>query len=796
MSTQAPMKRSTNAAAESQAAPSTQVPHTRSGANRGTRMLLGSTGLATLIGIAGSGCLSREVVSREPTTKSSFVSAVPNKAIDKIDVLLAIDNSSSMGDKQKFLAAAVPKLVSRLVTPNCVDDDGKVLGASNLQAGKAVCANGKAEFEAINDIHIGVVTSSLGGLGGNECATDPKRTFNDRGQLIKRDGAGTPIAQIEPGNFLAWYPPATRNADAVAPTRAYLKQEDLSKGTQDLVKGAGETGCGFEAQLESVYHFLIAPDPWEAIKVEGAKATYDGLDKELLKQRADFLRPDSLVAVIMLTDEDDSSADPLAVQGAGWSFTSDGLTRPGTSACAANYNPTGANVGVGPNDPKCQTCLAKASASDPSCVAGFPTPDRGNTRYFHMKQRYGIDPQYPVSRYVRGLSQKRVPARAAEHDGNGTYVGDAKSECTNPLFAKKVYDGSEPFDATVADKGCNVAVGDRDPSLVFFAIIGGVPNELLVTAPGEEKGKLTGKQWEAILGRDPATFDYTGIDPRMIQSITPRDGRPGPGSPDALANDPLNKSHRDWKTETAGVGQGALNDLQFACTFPLPGGPDGFQRPGTPNSDCSPSSDAPLCTGTGGARTQVRAKAYPTVRQFMVARALGDQGIAASLCPQETENTNSELYGYTPAVSTIVDRLKNALTGQCLPRKFNVKADGTIDCLMLEVLPEGATTCDPAKNKKKPEAAIEAKFREGLIAAKDTERAKRTICEVTPVVTAPGSDCGPGDKPGWCYVQNTDAAKPAGRCGQKVQFQKDTLVNGSTVFLQCIDQSNTDGGAP
>jgi hypothetical protein len=358
MSTQVPTKRSANATNDDQPAASARVAQGRPGVRRGARMLLGSTGLATLIGVVGSGCLSREVVSREPTTKSSFVSALPNNAIDKIDVLLAIDNSSSMGDKQKFLAAAVPRLVNRLVTPNCVDDEGKAVVDANgkvivstLSEGKATCAKGKAEFEAINDIHIGVVTSSLGDFGGTICDPQLVKTPNDRGQLINRNGAGNPLTQIEAGSFLAWYPPAKRNADAPAPKQKYEKAPDLTAATKSLVEGAGETGCGLEAQLESVYHFLIAPDPWETIKVVGDKRAYDGLDKVLLKQRADFLRPDSLVAVIMLTDEDDSSTDPLSVRGAGWYFGAKGKTRPGTSECSKDYNPAGANVGAGPNNP-------------------------------------------------------------------------------------------------------------------------------------------------------------------------------------------------------------------------------------------------------------------------------------------------------------------------------------------------------------------------------------------------------------------------------------------------------------
>src|SRR5262249_4652625 len=76
--------------------------------------------------------------------------------IDKVDLLLVIDNSASMGDKQEILSAAVPDLVRRLVTPNCVDASNRFIGISDAQ-GK--CAEGKPEFPPVHDMHIGIVTS-------------------------------------------------------------------------------------------------------------------------------------------------------------------------------------------------------------------------------------------------------------------------------------------------------------------------------------------------------------------------------------------------------------------------------------------------------------------------------------------------------------------------------------------------------------------------------------------------------------------------------------------------------------
>ena len=62
------------------------------------------------------------------------------------------------------------------------------------------------------------------------------------------------------------------------------------------------------------------------------------------------------------------------------------------------------------------------------------------------------------------------------------------------------------------------------------------------------------------------------------------------------------------------------------------------------------------------------AKAYPTIRELLLAKLLGqvpgaNEGVISSICPIHTSETSpgDPLYGYRPAMSAIVDRLKRAL---------------------------------------------------------------------------------------------------------------------------------------
>jgi hypothetical protein len=69
-----------------------------------------------------------------------------------------------MSDKQNYLVQAIPELVTRLVTPRCVDAQGNPTDTNATLSGQ--CAQGTPEFQPVTDMHIGVVTSALGSRGG------------------------------------------------------------------------------------------------------------------------------------------------------------------------------------------------------------------------------------------------------------------------------------------------------------------------------------------------------------------------------------------------------------------------------------------------------------------------------------------------------------------------------------------------------------------------------------------------------------------------------------------------------
>src|SRR5690606_26875192 len=110
-------------------------------------------------------------------------------------------------------------------------------------------------------------------------------------------------------------------------------------------------GCGYEGQLEAWVRFLVDPSPYTNIvrqpcsadssapACNGPERDADGvplIDETLLRQRAAFLRPDSLVGVVLLTDENDCSMNST---GQSW-LVADRLDTTGTfrgsAACEAD----------------------------------------------------------------------------------------------------------------------------------------------------------------------------------------------------------------------------------------------------------------------------------------------------------------------------------------------------------------------------------------------------------------------------------------------------------------------------
>jgi len=729
--------------------------------------------VATTAG-ATAGCLDRPIDTIEPRITATIVERLTQSSVDKIDILLAIDNSRSMADKQAILALAVPDLVKGLVNPRCLDENGVPAQTQPAYPLDACPMGTKREFEPVLDIHIGVTSSSIGGHGADscpdtdanskECTPNPNTTNNDKGHLLARvDQCGGQEAPTYQGKkFLAWDPaqklsPPGENVIDMGTT-------GIVPALRQMVVGTGQIGCGYESQLEAVYRFLADPDPYEKISVVNNKVVTEGTDSILLQQRAEFMRPDSLLAVIMLTDENDCSIKEYG------QFYYVGQLRIG----ATNVRMPRARqeCKTNPYDDCCKSCGQPAGncPADPTCDNGQGGPalltaeeDDINLRCWNQKQRFGIDFLYPVDRYVQGFSTATLTDRA------GNVV-------PNPVFS----------DLNPNDNITNI----RDSGLVFFAGIVGVPwQDIARDKTDLKKGFKTAEEmaakidasgvttWDVILG-DPAN-NVKPLDPLMIETYEKRTGT------NPITGDPL----VDSSTPGANPINGhewtiAKDDLQYACIFPLQ---QMDQRDCTNSNltacDCFESTnDNPLCqpdpNNSNAPTLQTKAKGYPGTRELQVLKDMGNQGIVASVCPaQLTDQSDTATdFGYRPAIGSIIERLKSALGGQCLPRQLAEDKSGNVPCLILEARNvQGAQcVCDP--NKARAEITDPSKQKAIEIAKQDPAYQQNKwdcFCEITQLTGDQGNACQQQtvDPPvsngaevnGWCYVDPNlavDAEKP------------------------------------
>ena len=186
----------------------------------------------------------------------------------KVDLLFVVDDSGSMAEEQQALADQFPLMVRMLVTGD-LDDDGRV------------------DAQPVSDLRVGVITTNLGSAGfelGRGCQI---RDDDGSDGVLRTRARGEGCPGTVP-RFLGFSP----GEGAVDPF-----VEDFA-----CVAIVGRHGCGFEQPLEATLKALLPSD--SPVRFVAGQPHGDGAN-------AGFVRDDAVLAVVMVTDEDDCSiADP------------------------------------------------------------------------------------------------------------------------------------------------------------------------------------------------------------------------------------------------------------------------------------------------------------------------------------------------------------------------------------------------------------------------------------------------------------------------------------------------------
>jgi hypothetical protein len=197
-----------------------------------------------------AGCADRTTSKLTPSPEGEVAKVIP--VTDDIDVLFVIDDSPSTNDKQQLFASNFARFVAAL--------DAFPHGRPNL--------------------HLGVISSSVD-LGTSSFGSGCPSPSPADGRLLT-------AARVD-----GCAPPAGRWIEDVAAPGGGRTTNYTGPLDQELacIAELGTGGCGFEAPLQAI------------------ERAFDGTHPE----NDGFLRPNALLVVIVLTDEDDASVRDHAI---------------------------------------------------------------------------------------------------------------------------------------------------------------------------------------------------------------------------------------------------------------------------------------------------------------------------------------------------------------------------------------------------------------------------------------------------------------------------------------------------
>jgi hypothetical protein len=244
-------------------------------------------------------------------------------------------------------------------------------------------------------------------------------------------------------------------------------------------------------------------------------------------------------------------------------------------------------------------------------------------------------------------------------------------------------------------------------------------------------------------------------------------------------------------------------DCAKIATMPEP-------KPGCDCEEVRAGDNNPLCQNpqtNAYEKNQYFAKAYPGLRELQVLKDYGKNSIVASICARNLIDPNAQDYGYRPAVDAIVDRLKEALTGKCLPRTLEPDDEGKVPCSIIEVRPSG-NQCDPGRNRTPADSKIIDAAQVRLKSEGVCDGANQPPCDsfVFCRLEDAGAAChktGEQPVPGWCYVDPdktpTDDPALVEKCPANekriirfVDPENRTPEPDAKVLIACFGSSKTD----
>ncbi|MEZ4394843.1 MAG: hypothetical protein R3A48_27520 [Polyangiales bacterium] len=282
-----------------------------------------------------------EVDAAPPATRlmSTVILPVARDLPREVDILFGIDDSGSMLNNQANLARSIGALFSELVTPRPE----------------------RPNTRPIESLHVGVITADLGTPGSRV----PACANSDVGD----DGLLNPIRH---GLAMRAHQPWSSAGRRFRPTRCenrpdqypsfltFTATSDLTDFAEDFACNAilsGGASCGLEQQLEAAYRALVIHPALEGVAGNS-------------HPNAGFVRDDAMLAIVLVTDEEDGSTRDCRYR------------EPGDPDGTCPMDGSGSRLGV-------------FDSTDPS----WSSADL-NLRFYMYPPGGAQDPTWPLNRYI------------------------------------------------------------------------------------------------------------------------------------------------------------------------------------------------------------------------------------------------------------------------------------------------------------------------------------------------------------------------------------------------------------
>ena len=325
-----------------------------------------------------------------------------------LDILFMVDNSPGMDPKQTALTQSFSQLIQQ---------------AQQIPGG-------------LPDLHIGVISSDMG-AGSESIGLNCKRVLGDRGVLYGNDPSNS-LASVAPNADASQGGHPQPNGCGLHSGQRWISDIASPNGIgritnydgtiQDvftcLATAVGTSGCGFEHQLQSVRVALNADYP------ENPKDAPNQINPENIG----FVRPGAYLAIVMVTDEDDCSADPDdTFNNEMFLQTQVPVTETASLRCAAR-----GHVCAGQSIPGYQDPSIGYQPPNP-----LPQPNVGfSTAFANCAPKEQPNPSSPDHAYlplirVQDMIDSVNGVMAWSVDASGNYVYDGKG---NHVFVQKTPD--------------------------------------------------------------------------------------------------------------------------------------------------------------------------------------------------------------------------------------------------------------------------------------------------------------------------------------------------------------------